>query len=169
MQVQCGQKTRRIRMDILDKDMFDPTTQTPEHTSWTMHLLGRLDQAVGNSVMDRPIFDLSKDNHSSLADSDVGNLDDLRNGSFDSLFEKAPHKPSELFRESQIAVSTPTVKLVSSSPFPPISPTLPIYPPIARAAHVSGLVHVQFDVTRLEISRTLFLLTKASCCITRFH
>jgi TonB family protein len=146
MQVQCGQKTRRISMDILDKDMFDATAQTPEHTSWTMHLLGKLDQAVGNNVMDKPIFDLPRDRHLSPAATDVGNLDALRNGSFDSLFEKTPHKPSELFRESQIAAPMPAVKLVSSSPSSPISPTLPVYPPIARAAHVTGLVHVQFDV-----------------------
>jgi Gram-negative bacterial TonB protein C-terminal len=158
MQVQCGQKTRHIRMDILDKDMFDPTTQTPEHTSWTMHLLGELDQALGNSVMDRPVFDLPKNDHPSLANADGGDLDDLRNGTFDSLFEKAPHKPSELFRESQNAVPAPTVKLVSSSPFPPLSPALPTYSPIARAAHVSGLVHVQFEITSTgNISNIVFV------------
>lgn len=158
MQVQCGQKTRRIRMNILDKDMFDPTVQTPKHTSWTMHLLGSLDQVMGTSVMDKPVFDLPKNNHSSLANADVGDLDDLRNGSFDFLFEKAPDKLSELFRESQNAVPAPTVKLVSSSPFSPISPVLPMYPPIAKAAHVNGLVHVQFDVTSTgNISNLAFI------------
>src|SRR5215471_4708946 len=45
MSVQCGTQTRFIRMDILDRDMFDPVPSTPEHTSWTMALLGHLDQA----------------------------------------------------------------------------------------------------------------------------
>src|ERR1017187_4114557 len=60
MQVQCGDQSRRIRMDILDRDMFDPHPTTPEHTSWTMALLGRLDQALGTSVMQRPMFAVSE-------------------------------------------------------------------------------------------------------------
>src|SRR5271170_2518782 len=39
LQVQCGTQARIIRSDILDKDMFDPAPNTPEHTSWTMQLL----------------------------------------------------------------------------------------------------------------------------------
>src|SRR5271156_6008696 len=56
MEVQCGNQTRVIRSDILDRDMFDPAANTPEHTAWTMHLLQLLDKAVGPSVMDKPIF-----------------------------------------------------------------------------------------------------------------
>jgi hypothetical protein len=53
MQVQCGTHTRLIRSDILDKDMFDKARNTPEHTSWTMKLLQRLDSAVGLSVFEK--------------------------------------------------------------------------------------------------------------------
>jgi hypothetical protein len=56
MRVQCGTQTRIIRSDILDKDMFDTAANPPEHTSWTMRLLARLDQAAGPGVMERPIF-----------------------------------------------------------------------------------------------------------------
>ena len=73
MQVQCGSKTRVIRSDILDRDMFDPAANTPEHTSWTMKLLSQMDKAVGPGVMDRPIFSIPDQRESSLTnqDSDV--------------------------------------------------------------------------------------------------
>jgi hypothetical protein len=60
MAVQCGDQTRLIRMDILDRDMFDPAPKTPGHTSWTMTLMGRLDQTVGHSVMEPPVFALAE-------------------------------------------------------------------------------------------------------------
>jgi outer membrane biosynthesis protein TonB len=107
------------------------------------------------------VFDLPKNDHPSLSNADAGDLDDLQNGSFDSLFENSPHKPSELFRESQNAVPMSAVKLVSSSPSFPISPTLPVYPPIARAAHVSGLVHVQFDITSIGTISNLVFVDKS--------
>lgn len=49
MEVSCAGQSRRIRIDILNRDMFDPQAGTPEHTSWTMALLGRLDRALGSS------------------------------------------------------------------------------------------------------------------------
>jgi protein TonB len=39
------------------------------------------------------------------------------------------------------------VELISASPISPSSSTLPKYPPIGRAAHVSGKVTMSFDVT----------------------
>jgi hypothetical protein len=59
MQVQCGNQTRIIRSDILDRDMFDPAAQTPEHTSWTMQLLESLDKSLGPGVMDKLMFELT--------------------------------------------------------------------------------------------------------------
>lgn len=56
MQVDCGGRIRLIRSDILDRDMFDPSPKTPEHTSWTIRLLGRLDAAMGAGVLERPMF-----------------------------------------------------------------------------------------------------------------
>jgi hypothetical protein len=32
MQVSCGGQSRRIRIDILNRDMSDPHAGTPEHT-----------------------------------------------------------------------------------------------------------------------------------------
>ena len=39
MQLPCGNQTRLIRSDILDRDMFDVRTKTPQYTSWTMRLV----------------------------------------------------------------------------------------------------------------------------------
>jgi TonB family protein len=147
MQIKCGGNERRIRMDILDRDMFDPAPATPEHTSWTMNLLGKLDQALGNNVMDKPMFSVAETNILPASKLNSQRLDDLNNGTFDALFEHAPDKPSELMKEAQIAPARPRVELISSSPFSPLEPVLPIYPPIARAAHVEGQVTVKLDIT----------------------
>ena len=130
--------------------MFDAAPQTPQNTSWTMHLLARLDQATGPGVMDKPIFDLPKENPPSgtnRTNSSGVDLEELKNGTFDSLFANAPDKPSELFQKSQVTPPLPAVKLVSSLPFSPISPELPRYPPIARVAHFGGSVTVKLDIT----------------------
>ena len=139
MQVGCGGEVRRIRMDILDRDMFDPYPATPERTSWTMTLLGRLDKLLGSAVMDRPAFSLSeisppgRPEPSSL-------LKDLENGKFDGLFDRGSYRPSELFRQAQIPLAKPTVEVTSISPFQPKLYEAPPYSPLARAAHVEGQV-----------------------------
>lgn len=129
LHVQCGGQSRRIRMDILDRDMFDSHPATPEHTSWTMGLLGRLDQALGSGVMERPI--LAKP--SSL-------LEDLAQGKLDGLFDKDDPKLADLFRQSKIPVPEPSVQLVSSLPISPASYSIPGYPPLARLARIQGQV-----------------------------
>lgn len=139
MQIQCGGQSRRIRMDLLDRDMFDPHAGTPAHTSWTMAVLGRLDRALGNTIMDRPAFtfaDESRKPSPNLQSSPM--LEDLVRGAFDALFEKGSHTPSELYREARNPPPEPSVELMDSSPIRPTQYSLPKYPPIARAAHVSG-------------------------------
>jgi hypothetical protein len=146
MSAQCGNQTRLIRMDILDRDMFDLAPNTPEHTSWAMTLLARLDQALGPGVLDRPIFSVESQPVRTQAQS--ANLADLRRGAFDVLFRDAPDRPSELYLKAQEPPPPPpTVTLARISPVRPISETLPKYPPIARAARVSGLVSFTLDVT----------------------
>src|SRR5262249_47295897 len=89
LQVRCGGATRLIRSDIFERDMFDPTTKTPEHTSRTMRLLVKLDQALGPGVMEKPMF-LTPDppnrpqNNSPIAEN--GMMQDIAQGSYDSLF-----------------------------------------------------------------------------------
>lgn len=146
MQVQCGGHTRLIRMDILDRDMFGRHPNTPPHTSWTMVLLGRLDKAIGTGVMDRPAFSLSDTPQPAQVSKSDGLLTDLARGELDSLFDKAPDKPSELFREAQTPPTGPSVELLSSLPYRPTSYAPPKYPPLAKAAHVSGQVTFTVDV-----------------------
>jgi hypothetical protein len=147
MQVQCGTQTRLIRSDILDRDMFDPTTKTPEHTSWTIALLRRLDSVVGPGVIDtQRIFPTPEadDQHVSVLPNDT--LQDLSAGKYDVLFQHVPDKLSDLFRASQIPAPLPKISLVSSVPFPPETFVPPVYPALARAAHIEGILSFKFTV-----------------------
>jgi len=146
MQVQCGNQTRLIRSDILDRDMFDPAAHTPEHTSWTMQLLASLDKAVGPGVMDKPMFETPKAEEAPQKPSDPVLLKDLETGKYDTLFSRAPDKPSDVYRTAQKHPPLPTVTLISSSPIAPeVFPKL-MYPPLSRFVHIEGTVTVRMDV-----------------------
>jgi hypothetical protein len=131
----------------LDRDMFDPHPVTPEHTSWTLTLLGRLDRALGATIMERPAFTLSEASSLPRVEPQSGALlDDLQSGKFDALFDRGSHTPSELFRQARNPPPGPSVELVNSSPFRPTAYELPKYPPLARAAHISGQVTFKLSV-----------------------
>jgi len=140
MQVQCGPQSRVIPVLIRDRDIFDPRPDTPEHTSWTMQLLKRLDRALGPGVMDEPMFPIPGDQESASRDLNINVLRDIGAGNYDGLFRSSQQKLSELYRAAQIHPGTPSVKLVSSLPFQPEVFVHPDYPPLARAAHVEGTV-----------------------------
>jgi TonB family protein len=145
MHVQCGRKERIIRADILDRDMFDPKAATPEHTSWTMRLLTRLDKAFPSGVLDRPMFPTSTEPTEATALSgDAARA--LASGEYDRLFVGGPDRPSDLYRASQIPPPAPDVVLRSSEPFQPEKFVPPGYPPIARLARIEGTVVVTFQV-----------------------
>jgi len=142
--VQCGSQSRVVRADILDKDMFDPSANTPKHTSWTMQLLERLDKATGSSVMDRPVSPLSTQEQTAPKDS--GTLQDLSSGKYDVLFQGAPEKPSDLYRLAQNPPPGPEIQVLTSPPVRPEVLVQPVYPPIARLANVEGTVTVKFNI-----------------------
>lgn len=146
MQVQCGSQTRVIRSDILDRDMFDPHPDTPEHTSWTMGILTQLDDALGPGVMEKPMITLPADSGSQSPPADLPILRDIGAGKYDSLFPGAPDKPSVIYLSSRQPIPTPTVSIVKSSPFQPVLSPLPPYPQIARLAHVEGTFTFTIDV-----------------------
>jgi hypothetical protein len=146
MQVQCGGAPRIIRADILDRDMFDAAPRTPEHTSWTMQLLNRIDGAVGPGVMDRPLFPMPNPDQTDVPAQDQA-LRDIGSGKYDELFHNAPDKLSELYRAAQIRPPNPTVRLLSSAPFQPEVFVAPGYPPLARLARISGTVDFSMDVS----------------------
>jgi hypothetical protein len=146
MQVRCGDKTRRIRMDILDQDLFDPSPHPPEHTSWTMEVLKRLDEATGQGVMERPLFPVDEPTATG-APVESSLLEGVKRGEFDSLVAGAPHKLSDLYAESLKVPPAPSVVLLTPSPFRPVSASLPKYPGIARLAHLNGVVAFRLTVT----------------------
>jgi protein TonB len=146
MQVQCGARSRIIRSDILDKDMFDPAPNTPEHTSWTMRLLNELDKALGSGPLDKPIFPTAAGDEPSPTGSESQLLSDLSFGKYDSLFQGAPDKPSDLYQAARKRPPTPTVRLLSSSPIQPQDFGLPQYPPLARVAHIEGTVAFKVEI-----------------------
>ena len=146
MQVQCGEQTRVIRADILDRDMFDPHARTPEHTSWTMRILAQLDHALGPGVMDKPMITLPGDAGGSAQPADPPTFQEIATGKYDPLFPGTTDKPSQIYLSTKEAIPTPTVRLITSSPFKPIAAPLPQYPAIARAANVEGTFSFMVDV-----------------------
>jgi hypothetical protein len=119
MRVQCGNSTRIIRADILDRDMFDPAPNTPEHTSWTMRLLSEIDGAMGPGVLDRPTFAISEEEERKAPPPQSEAFSDISAGKYDVLFEGSPDKPSDLYRAAQIRPPMPKVHLLSSAPLSP--------------------------------------------------
>ncbi len=146
LNVSCKGAERRIRMAILDKDLFDRSPNTPPNTSWTMAVLSQLDDKLSPGVMDKPAFSLGAPKPESSIALDAAMLTALKNGEYDGLFD-SNKKLSELYRESQEASRLPPVHLLSATPVPPVSAEVPQYPPIARAAHVEGEVNVSFDLS----------------------
>src|ERR1700722_1014544 len=94
MQVQCGDQTRLIRSDILDRDLYAVAPNTPEHASWTMNLLARLDEAIGHMVMDRSIITIPKFEEPPKVESDSPILREVFEGKYDVLFPSTAYKPS---------------------------------------------------------------------------
>lgn len=143
MQMACGGSNRTIRMDILDRDIFDKAPNTPSQTSWTMAVMNTLDQALGPGALEKPLFDLSDRAHTPPSNSKI--LQGLESGKFDHVFQL--NKPlSEFVHEAEQLPSLPNVILTEISPTVPIQAELPKYPPIARVAHLEGTISVEFDV-----------------------
>jgi len=127
--------------------MFDPTTKTPEHTSWTIALLQRMDSAVGPGAIDtQRIFPTigTDERPPNVSRNEV--LQDLSAGKYDALFQDAPDKPSDLFRASQIPAPLPNIRLVSSVPLLPEAFVPPGYPPLARLARIEGMLSFKFTI-----------------------
>jgi TonB family protein len=146
MQVVCGSRTRIINAKVLEQDWFEKTPNTPPNTRWTMDLLDRLDKATGPGVMDKPMFQMEAGAGPSatIPDDEISN--DLSSGKYDGLFADAPDKASALYLASQQRPADPVVRVVTVEPVAPVTVVQPRYPPIARLAHVEGLVSVSFDV-----------------------
>jgi len=146
MQVQCGDQTRIIRSDILDRDMFDPASNAPSHTAWTMRLLQRMDQEFGGPAIDQPFLPIPESGAQSNKVMDSVALREVGEGKYDALFQGASEKPSELYRVAQIVPAHQAVQLMSALPVHPEMFALPEYPQLARMARVWGTVSFKFDI-----------------------
>lgn len=143
MQFQCGRETRRARMNVLDRDLFDGSSRPPRHTSWTLGVLGRLDAALGPGVTQPSAFLTTADSSAPL-DAESALVADLARGGLDALFEGAPEKASRLLAESSVG-RAPTVELATDSPFRPRRSQVR-YPDLARMAQVQGSVGISLKV-----------------------
>jgi TonB family protein len=146
MQVRCGAQTRLIRSDILDRDWFASTPNTPEHTSWTMLLLGKLNNSLGPGPMDKPIFTIPKEGQQPPENLDREIIREVNEGKFDVLFQGAPDKPSVLYLAAQISPPVPAISLKTSLPGEPEVFVKPVYPMIARMTQVEGDVSIKFEI-----------------------
>ena len=152
MQVKCGEQTRLIRSDILDRDMFDLRVVTPDNTTWTMRLMEKLNKNLGPGVMEKPVFQVGMEQPDSkvqLSSQDEAILSEVDAGHYDSLFPSGSEteKLSALYKSTQNAgFAQPSAKLKSSSPMPPVRFVEPGYPPLARATHTEGDVSLAFEI-----------------------
>jgi TonB family protein len=145
MQARCGGRDRQLKMSVLDRDWFDSTPNTPQNTSWTMNLLSELDGAIGPRAVDKPIFPTGTPNQNESSNTQL--VQRIRGGEFDQLFGK-DQEVSKVVREAdQTPPPPPSITIERVEPFQPISPQLPVYPPIAKAARVQGLLNLKFDVS----------------------
>jgi TonB family protein len=146
LQIECGQATRIIRADILDRDWFAENPGTPKNTAWTMKLLDTLDQLTGPTVMDKPILGGAEPPGQATNLADSITQQNLSSGKYDELFAAAPDKTSVLYKDSLIMPPKPTVQLVGSSPESPTVLKLPDYPRLPVLAAHEGSVSITMAV-----------------------
>lgn len=141
----CNGNERKIRADILDRDLFDKSPNTPENTSWTMKVLGQLDEVLSPGIMDKPVFATTDNEKPGATDSpSFPILEGLKRGAYDAYFN-SDKKLSQLYRESLDAPAPVSVVLTNTTVDRSLK--LPTYPPIAKAAHIEGAVEASFDIT----------------------
>jgi len=149
LQVSCGGISRTIQTSVLERDWFLAHPGTPQNTSWTLELLGKLRDLTGPSVLDKPAFAMPETTPSAPLSADPATLESLKSGKYDSLFPGAAEKASEIYAASLVPPPQPTVNMLSSTPLQPVHFTLPGYPPLARVtsqeAEPSVVLHVDAE------------------------
>jgi hypothetical protein len=147
LRVRCPAGIRVLPSAILDRDIYGGRSTTPQFTSFTMQLLSKLDRALGPGVMEKPILpQLAKDSSQDQNYSDGEFERELKDGRYDALFPGTADRVSGIFAASLVPAPSPEAKLLRSEPFEPDTFPMPVYPPIAKAAHVEGDVSFHLEV-----------------------
>jgi TonB family protein len=133
-------------MDILDRDIYDRRTPTPENTSWSMRVLSELNESLGPGSEDTPMFQVAPPVPQLVPNTPL--VSAIRDGRYDDLFGKESGISKIVQEADQPPPRPPTVTIESVTPIAPISSKVPIYPPIAKAARVEGLLNLTFDIDR---------------------
>jgi hypothetical protein len=140
IQIQCSAKTRILRADILDRDIFEEQPNTPHYTSWSRAIFEKLDKATGQSPWDKPVFAVSDTATPAAPGVPSAALQAIGEGRYDAIFGDVPDRPSTLYRLTQNPPRLPFIELTKSDPVRPSIYVDPIFPPIAKAARVHGTV-----------------------------
>jgi len=146
LQVQCSGKLRVIHTDILDRDIFDEHSKTPQYTSWTKTLFDKLDKATGDKPWDELIFAVGDNASAPSPTPQLPVLKSIADGQYDEIFGGAPDRPSALYRMAQAVPRHPLIELATSDPVRPTVYVEPIYPPIAKAARVQGIIDFHLKI-----------------------
>jgi TonB family protein len=144
----CSGGTRVIPAAVLDRDWFAAKPDTPQFTSLAIQVLQKLDEALGPSVMEKPIFPTLITDASGPAPPEPRQLlSDISDGKIDGLFPGTTFKVSEIYSDARKPPRAPAIELAKSEPFKPDVYSAPKYPPIAKAARVEGTVsfHLKVD------------------------
>ena len=153
MQANCGGAERHLRMNILDRDIYDSRTATPENTSWSMRVLTMLNDVLGPDSESQPMFQIGVAEHHEVPKTPLVNA--IREGRYDSLFGEDPGVSKIVLAADRPPPPLPSVRVLSVTPYFPISTEPPGYPPIAIAARVEGVVHASFDLTAVGKTQTI--------------
>jgi hypothetical protein len=144
MQASCGAKDRQLRMDILDRDIYDTRTPTPTNTSWSMRVLSTLNESLGPGSESKPAFQMGVATHHDVPNTPLVNA--IRDERYDDLFGKDSGVSKIVVEAEQPPPPPPSAEIETVEPAAPASMEAFKYPPIAVAAHVEGEVTASFEV-----------------------
>jgi protein TonB len=144
MEASCTGKDRTLRMDILDRDIYDSRPHTPENTSWSMRILSELNETLGQGSEAKPIFQLGPADVRPVPNTPL--VKAISDGRYDDLFGKDSGVAGIVQEARQPLPPPPSVQIVDIAPGNPTNLEMPKYPPIALAARVEGTVEAKFEV-----------------------
>jgi len=153
LQLQCGTRPTRIRIYSVWVDPSEPGPRTSQRTSWGTRLLGRLNEALASTPLQR-IHYAPRHPDETVQPVSAEFTDGIARGEYDQLFRDAP-KMSELLRAARNATpwAGPTLT-VTISPQPVSRATLNRLPILAN-----GVVEIAFEVGSDGTATSLSLIS----------